>query len=131
MLPVTFVFGRPSRAELLTLGGCAVLVASAVAWSRTTAQQPSPAPDVPPPQTAPLQISSVPSGASVIVDGQPLNNGQPTGGQMTLSPVDRGSHTIQAQVRGSDGAVRCQTPSITFSVHQPSLLNPANPLRPR
>jgi hypothetical protein len=67
----------------------------------------------------------------VSVDGAPLNNGQPTGGQLTLSPVDRGSHTIQAQVRGSDGAVRCQTPSITFSVHQPSLLNPANPLRPR
>jgi hypothetical protein len=67
----------------------------------------------------------------VSVDGAPLNNGQPTGAQLTLSPVDRGSHTIQAQVRGSDGAVRCQTPSITFNVHQPSLLNPANPLRPR
>jgi hypothetical protein len=27
MLPVTFSFGRPSRAELLTIGGCALLVA--------------------------------------------------------------------------------------------------------
>jgi hypothetical protein len=64
------------------------------------------------------------------VDGQPINNGAPTGGQFTLTPVDRGSHTIQAQVRGRDGTVMCQTPSITFHVHQASVQNPVNPVRP-
>src|SRR6266851_3507046 len=85
MLPVTFVFGRPSRAELLTFGGCAVLVASALAWARTTAQQPPPAPDVPPPQTVLLQISSVPSGANVLLDGQPLGT-TPVSGAVQPGP---------------------------------------------
>ncbi|HSY05761.1 MAG TPA: DUF4124 domain-containing protein [Steroidobacteraceae bacterium] len=66
----------------------------------------------------------------VTLDGQPLNNGQPTGAQFTLSPVDRGTHTLQAQVRGADGTVLCQTPAVTYNVHQPSLLSPTNPIRP-
>jgi Domain of unknown function (DUF4124) len=64
------------------------------------------------------------------LDGQPLNGGRATGPQFTISPVDRGTHTLQATVRGADGALMCQTPGITFNVHQPSLLNPANPVRP-
>lgn len=66
----------------------------------------------------------------VSLDGQPLNNGAPTGGQFTLTPVDRGSHSLQAQVRGRDGTVLCQTPSVSFHVHQPSVQNPVNPVRP-
>jgi hypothetical protein len=66
----------------------------------------------------------------VTLDGQPLNNGAPTGGQFALSPVDRGSHTLQAVVKGPDGAVLCQTPGVSFNVHQTSVLGPANPLRP-
>jgi hypothetical protein len=95
------VFGRPSRAELLTLGGCAVLVASAAAWVRTTAQQPSPTPDVPPPQTALLEISSVPSGASVLVDGQAVAS---TPVSLALEP---GPHTIV--VRGQDAVDESRT----------------------
>jgi len=67
----------------------------------------------------------------VTLDGQPLNEGQPTGSQFTISPVDRGSHTLQAAVKDSDGALLCQAPAVTYNVHQPSLLNPANPLRRR
>ncbi|HKD53607.1 MAG TPA: DUF4124 domain-containing protein [Steroidobacteraceae bacterium] len=66
----------------------------------------------------------------VSLDGQPVNNGAPTGGQFTLTPVDRGTHTLQAQVRSADGTVVCQTPSITFHVHQASIRNPVNPVRP-
>jgi uncharacterized protein DUF4124 len=62
------------------------------------------------------------------LDGQPLNGGVATGSQFTLTPVDRGTHTLRAVVRDSDGAVRCQTPGVTYNVQQPSLLNPANPL---
>ena len=66
----------------------------------------------------------------VTLDGQGLNDGKPTGPQFNLSPVDRGTHTLQAQVRSSDGTMLCQTPGITFSVHQASIANPANPVRP-
>ncbi len=64
----------------------------------------------------------------LLLDGQPLNGGKPTGTQFTLSPVDRGTHTVQAVVRNSGGGLMCQTPSVTFNVHQASILNPANPL---
>jgi hypothetical protein len=62
----------------------------------------------------------------VTVDGQALNGGNPTGPQFVLSPVDRGTHTAQAQVKDANGAVQCQTPPVTFNVHQNSLLNPNN-----
>ncbi len=60
----------------------------------------------------------------VTVDGQALNGGAPTGPQFVLSPVDRGTHTAQAQVKDAGGAVQCQTPPVTFEVHQNSILNP-------
>src|SRR5213082_744610 len=41
------------------------------------------------------------------LDGQPLNGGKP---------------------RDSQGGLMCQSPGVTFNVHQPSLRNPANPL---
>jgi Domain of unknown function (DUF4124) len=66
----------------------------------------------------------------VTLDGQGLNDGKATGAQFNLSPVDRGTHTLQAQVRSADGTVMCQTPTVTFNVHQASIANPANPVRP-
>jgi hypothetical protein len=62
----------------------------------------------------------------VTVDGQALNGGNPTGAQFVLSPVERGTHTAQAQVKDPGGAVQCQTPPVTFEVHQNSILNPNN-----
>ena len=67
----------------------------------------------------------------ITIDGQPLNEGRATGLQFVLSPVDRGAHTMQATVKGADGSLMCQTPGVSFNVHQPSVLNPANPVRPR
>jgi hypothetical protein len=67
----------------------------------------------------------------LILDGSPLNNAQAVGNQYTLSPVERGTHTLQAVVRDGTGALMCQTPAVTFSVTQPSIQNPANPNRPR
>jgi hypothetical protein len=65
----------------------------------------------------------------LVLDGQALNRGAPTGSQFLLSPVDRGTHTLQAIVRNSDGGFMCQTPEVTFIVHQSSVLGPANPQR--
>ena len=64
----------------------------------------------------------------LMLDGQPVNGGVATGNQFTLTPVDRGTHTLQAVVRDSEGGLMCQTPAVTYHVHQPSILNPANPL---
>lgn len=64
----------------------------------------------------------------LVLDGQPLNGGAATGSQFTLTSVDRGTHTLQALVRDSDGGIMCQTPGVTYHVHQPSVLNKANPL---
>jgi len=63
----------------------------------------------------------------VTLDGASLNNGQPTGAQFNLAPVERGQHTLQALVRSSDGRVLCQTPGITYTVQQNSILNSNNP----
>jgi hypothetical protein len=62
----------------------------------------------------------------VTVDGQALNGASPTGAQFVLSPVERGTHTAQAQVKDAGGAVQCQTPAVTFHVQQNSVLNPNN-----
>jgi hypothetical protein len=64
------------------------------------------------------------------LDGEPVNKGAATGNSFSISSLDRGEHTLAAQVRDSTGQVLCQTPSVTFYVHQPSLTNPANPVRP-
>ena len=64
----------------------------------------------------------------LLLDGLALNNGAATGTPFVLSPVDRGTHTLQAVVRNSNGELQCQTPGVSFNVHQPSVLGPANPL---
>ncbi|MDQ6672176.1 MAG: PEGA domain-containing protein [Chloroflexota bacterium] len=69
-LPITVSVGRPSRLELLGLSGCALLVVSAVAWTHTAARPPPPAPAEPPREKASLAITSTPSGAVVVIDGQ-------------------------------------------------------------
>jgi hypothetical protein len=66
----------------------------------------------------------------VTYDGQPLNGNAATGGRFTISPVDRGTHTLEAVVRDSSGTVLCLAPGITFNVHQPSVQSPTNPIRP-
>jgi Domain of unknown function (DUF4124) len=63
----------------------------------------------------------------ILLDGAALNGGNPTGSQFTISPVDRGTHTLQAVVRDASGNLMCQTPGITVDVHQNSILNPNNP----
>src|SRR6266511_413165 len=68
-LPFTITLGRPSRGEV---AGVALLVGSATSWVTTTAQPARPVPAADPlPLTAPLEITSIPSGADVAIDGQP------------------------------------------------------------
>ena len=64
----------------------------------------------------------------VFMDGAQLGNAP--GGQFLLNPVERGTHQLQALVKDGSGVTVCQTPGVTFSVHQPSVQNPVNPIKP-
>jgi len=66
----------------------------------------------------------------ITMDGQALNGGQPTGLSFNVAEVDRGEHSVQAQIRGPENQVLCQTPTITFSVSQPNLLGPGTSAQP-
>ena len=70
-------------------------------------------------------------GDSVVVtmDGAPVPGVPASGGQFTISPVDRGEHTIQMVIKDPLGVTVCSSPAVTFHVHQPSIQSPTNPLR--
>jgi hypothetical protein len=46
-------------------------------------------------------------------------------------PVYRGQHSVQAVIEDSTGQIVCETSTVTFFVHQPSIQNPHNPVHPR
>ncbi|HEY3786738.1 MAG TPA: DUF4124 domain-containing protein [Steroidobacteraceae bacterium] len=60
----------------------------------------------------------------VTLDGQRVPGVPAEGGQFTISPVDRGTHSLQATVLDSRGLPVCQSQNVTFHVHQPSVLSP-------
>jgi hypothetical protein len=66
----------------------------------------------------------------ITMDGQGLNGGQPTGLSFNVTPIERGSHTVSAQIRSPDGTILCQTPNVTFYVQQPGLFSPAASAQP-
>lgn len=65
--------------------------------------------------------------AALFVDGMMQPNFPVTGGSYTISPVTRGEHSLMLVVEDSGGRILCQSQNVTFSVTQPSVLNPANP----
>jgi Domain of unknown function (DUF4124) len=114
--------GPPTLPQRTAYNGCAIV-------------QPADAQDFANLDSLPITVMTDPQlhgGDQVFIslDGQPLNNGAATGPQFTLAPVDRGQHSLQATVRDPQGNVLCQSPSVTFNVHQPSTANPVNPVRP-
>jgi len=69
--------------------------------------------------------------AVVTLDGQRVPGVPASGGQFTISPVDRGTHSIQVVVVDPTGVTVCSSPAVTFHVQQPSLLSPTRPIKPR
>ena len=63
----------------------------------------------------------------LMFDGLRVENFPVGGGAFQLTNLDRGTHTLQAQVQDSTGKVVCQSSTVSFTVLQPSVLNPANP----
>jgi Domain of unknown function (DUF4124) len=46
-----------------------------------------------------------------------------------ITPVDRGTHTVAAELRDSNNKSVCKSAPVKFHVRQPSVYGPANPLR--
>jgi hypothetical protein len=63
----------------------------------------------------------------LFVDGKQI----PGGGTSFTFPVVRGQHSVQAVIEDGTGQIVCETNSVTFFVHQPSVRNPQNPVHPR
>ena len=66
----------------------------------------------------------------VSLDGQAIKAASPDQEEFHVSPVERGTHTVAATIRDSDGKNVCQSPAISFHVRQPSELAPQNPNNP-
>jgi len=62
----------------------------------------------------------------LFVDGKQL----PGSGTSYTFPVYRGQHSVQAVIQDSTGQIVCETSTVTFYVHQPSVRNPHNPVHP-
>jgi Domain of unknown function (DUF4124) len=85
------------------------------------------------PETVNISVSTNPplrpgDVLTMTVDGAPVD-----GGSYTMSPVNRGSHTVGVNIANTYGTVLCNTTSV-FHVQQPGLNSPARqapPPRPR
>lgn len=62
----------------------------------------------------------------LFVDGKQISG---SGTSFTF-PVVRGQHSVQAVIEDSTGQIVCETSTVTFFVHQPSVQNPHNPVHP-
>jgi hypothetical protein len=63
----------------------------------------------------------------LLLDGAVLADAADLSGNFNIAQIDRGQHTLGAQVLTPTGQVLCQAPSITFFVHQPTTLSPQSP----
>ena len=63
---------------------------------------------------------------NLYLDGRRL----PGSGPSFTFPVYRGQHSLSAVVVDSVGQIVCETSTVTFFVHQPSIKNPHNPVHP-
>src|SRR5476651_2192313 len=66
------------------------------------------------------------SGDRVVLsmDGQAIEPKSNDQVEFVIAPIDRGTHTVAATVRSSDGKNLCQSPALTFHVRQPSVNKP-------
>ncbi|MGC8520543.1 MAG: DUF4124 domain-containing protein [Steroidobacteraceae bacterium] len=62
----------------------------------------------------------------LFVDGRRM----PGEGPAFTFPVYRGQHSVSAVVVNGFGQILCETSTVTFYVHQPSIQNPHNPVHP-
>lgn len=63
----------------------------------------------------------------LMLDGSKVQNFPTAGGAYNIDPIDRGQHSVQVQVQDQNGKTLCQSATVSFTVLQTSVLNPANP----
>jgi len=68
---------------------------------------------------------------AVSLDGKRVDGISSSSSAFTLSPVYRGSHTLNLIVEDANGGVVCSSPAVTFHVRQPSVQAPNRANRPR
>jgi len=61
---------------------------------------------------------------SVALDGKRVESVGNADTSFTISPIFRGTHTLNLVVQDATGAVVCSSPSVTFHVRQPSVRGP-------
>jgi len=57
----------------------------------------------------------------VTLDGRPRTDLASAGTSVTISPIDRGTHSVEATIQDPSGRTVCQTASTTFHVRQTSV----------
>jgi len=86
-------------------------------------------------QSVSVQLNIVPADSndpvSIQMDGRQLAEVTPSTGSYTISPIDRGTHTLTLVIKDSQGKTLCTSPSVTFHVRQPSVKAPNAANRPR
>jgi len=60
-------------------------------------------------------------------DGTPIEAATADQLDFHITPIDRGTHTVAAELRDSNNKSVCRSAPVTFHVRQPSVLTPANP----
>lgn len=60
----------------------------------------------------------------VTLDGRPLTDRAGPSTSISINPIDRGTHSVEATIQDSNGQTVCSTASTTFHVRQASLLSP-------
>jgi len=65
----------------------------------------------------------------VIFDGAPIEAATADQLDIPVTPIERGTHSVSAELRDSNNKAVCRSASLSFHVRQPSVLSPANPLR--
>jgi hypothetical protein len=68
---------------------------------------------------------------AIALDGKRVEGVSSSSSAFTVSPVFRGSHTLNLVVEDANGGVVCSSPPVTFHIRQPSAQAPRATSRPR
>ncbi|MBV6417898.1 MAG: hypothetical protein CMLOHMNK_02674 [Steroidobacteraceae bacterium] len=67
---------------------------------------------------------------TLALDGKLQQGVSPTATSFSITPIDRGTHTLMVSVVDPNGRGLCQSSAVTFHVLQPSLLSPTRKTAP-
>jgi hypothetical protein len=128
--PTTFsAKSGPASAVARASQGASAGTAPAAAYQSCSLSQPTPDQVFLSVYSVTVVVNTSPSlrpGDRVVVtlDGRPLTDQAAAATSITINPIDRGTHSVEATIQDSTGQTVCSTSSATFHVRQASLLSP-------